>query len=436
MPQFRIGYADGRSADLDIPVGRYRLGRDEGELVLNDPNTSALHAELDVQPTQVLLTDTGSTNGTFDAAGNRLLGPTLLQPNQPVRMGSSTLTLLPAQPARGATQVMAQFTGPIGVPPVPQANFSATPPPVALPASGAPPPPAAVPTARGTIIKVPDQTPGLLFCNGSQLPFGLERVWRSPVAPQVNQVVDVELSSTGVVVGLTAVDAQQLTKERLNQFGNEAQEQAKRAAQLAKQGASALLAGKGALVAGAMAVVLLVGAGAYGLGIGRDLSKRGLASKIDDALVKMEPQNCWALQQMANVSFPLNISANAAGNAIIKGLAQGGYITVGAPAGRNMFGDSGPVSIDLTDKGKDAKVWDPSAGFCVGTRQVDEVLRWTEPADDGGVQAIRIEYTWKYGKRPSWVSDELFPTMEGMAKPAESMAVAQKTSDGWQVVMP
>ncbi|MET0793666.1 MAG: FHA domain-containing protein [Polyangiaceae bacterium] len=435
MPQLRIGYADGRIADLDFPVGRYRIGRDVGELVLGDPNTSALHAELDVQPGQVLLIDLGSTNGTFDAMGGRLVAPAVLQPNQPMRLGSSTLTLLPAQPVRGATQVMSQFSGPIGVPAAPPPNFSATPPPVALPVSAAPPPGAGSPSVRGTIIKVPDQSPGLLFVNGSQLPFGLERVWRSPVAPLVNQVVDVELSPAGVVVGLTAVDAQQLTKERLNQFGNEAQEQAKRAAQLAKQGASALLGGKGALVASAMAIVLLLGAGAYGLGFGRDLSKRGLASKIDEKLTEMEPAKCWALQDMA-APFPFNVSSHSAEDPILKGLAQGGYITIGAPAGRSMFGDLGPVSINLTDKGKDAKVWDLKSGFCVGSRQVDEVLRWTEPADSGGVQAIRIEYTWKYVKRPSWVSDELLPNMDGISKPKEGMAIAQKTSDGWRVVMP
>jgi hypothetical protein len=74
-------------------------------------------------------------------------------------------------------------------------------------------------------------------------------------------------------------------------------------------------------------------------------------------------------------------------------------------------------------------------GFCIGRREVDEVIRWTEPASEGGAQAIRIEYTWKLGDRPSWASEELFSTVPGISKPVEDLAVAQKTSDGWQIVM-
>jgi hypothetical protein len=54
--------------------------------------------------------------------------------------------------------------------------------------------------ARGTVIKVPDATPGLLIVDGRQLPFSLEGRWRSPVAPAANMSVDVELDPTGVVV--------------------------------------------------------------------------------------------------------------------------------------------------------------------------------------------------------------------------------------------
>ena len=38
-------------------------------------------------------------------------------------------------------------------------------------------------TSRGTIIKVPDSTPGLVIVNGAQKSFTLESVWRAPVAP-------------------------------------------------------------------------------------------------------------------------------------------------------------------------------------------------------------------------------------------------------------
>jgi hypothetical protein len=99
--------------------------------------------------------------------------------------------------------------------------------------------------ARGTIIKVPDATPGLLIVDGRQLPFSLEGRWRSPVAPAPNMSVDVELDPSGVVASVSVVDAQQVARERLEQFGGIAQQQGKAAAEMARQGAGALAARMG-----------------------------------------------------------------------------------------------------------------------------------------------------------------------------------------------
>lgn len=105
--------------------------------------------------------------------------------------------------------------------------------------------------ARGTIIKVPDATPGLVIVNGSQKPFVLEGVWRSPVAPAPNMTVDVELDAGGGIVGIDAVDSQKLAREKLDQIGSIAQQQGKEAAEIAKQGVGALATrmGTAALVA-------------------------------------------------------------------------------------------------------------------------------------------------------------------------------------------
>ncbi len=111
--------------------------------------------------------------------------------------------------------------------------------------------------SRGTIIKVPDATPGIIFANGQQQFFTLERVWKSPVAPAANQTVDVEFDSAGVLTAMTVVDQQQLNKERLTQLGGAAQERGKEAAKLAKQGIGALAARMGAVALGA-AVLLWV----------------------------------------------------------------------------------------------------------------------------------------------------------------------------------
>jgi hypothetical protein len=101
------------------------------------------------------------------------------------------------------------------------------------------------PRIRGTIIKVPDTSPGLLSFNGQQRPFNLDGIWRSPVAPAVNMTVDVATDASGGIVGLTAVDSQQLAKEKLDQFSGVAQERGKQAAEIAKQGVGALAARMG-----------------------------------------------------------------------------------------------------------------------------------------------------------------------------------------------
>jgi hypothetical protein len=110
---------------------------------------------------------------------------------------------------------------------------------------------------RGTIIKVPDATPGILFVNGQQQHFTLERVWKSPVAPLANQTVDVEFDEAGGIGAITVVDSQQVNKERLNQLSGVAQERGKEAAKLAQQGIGALAARMGAIPLGA-AVLLWI----------------------------------------------------------------------------------------------------------------------------------------------------------------------------------
>jgi hypothetical protein len=94
--------------------------------------------------------------------------------------------------------------------------------------------------SRGTIIKVPDATPGLLMVDGQQLTFVLEGRWKSATAPAANMVVEVDLNEAGVVSAITVVDSQQLAKEKLDQLSGLAQQHGKEAAAIAKQGVGAL----------------------------------------------------------------------------------------------------------------------------------------------------------------------------------------------------
>jgi len=73
--------------------------------------------------------------------------------------------------------------------------------------------------SRGTIIKVPDASPGLLFVNGEQKSFTLGGVWQSPVAPAPNMIVDVQLDASNSVVSITQVDFHQARKEQMSHAG-------------------------------------------------------------------------------------------------------------------------------------------------------------------------------------------------------------------------
>lgn len=107
------------------------------------------------------------------------------------------------------------------------------------------------PKIRTTIIKVPDATPGLLFINGQQRGFTLERLWQSPVAPTANMPVDVELDSTGAIVSITAVDGSAAKKEQMDHLKAQAAEQGKAAADAAKKGVLSLAEKMGWMALGA-----------------------------------------------------------------------------------------------------------------------------------------------------------------------------------------
>lgn len=70
------------------------IGREEGDVVINDPETSRRHARIDIHPDGTAwLSDLASTNGTF-LDGAPILGPTQLQDRQEFSCGRSTFMLL------------------------------------------------------------------------------------------------------------------------------------------------------------------------------------------------------------------------------------------------------------------------------------------------------------------------------------------------------
>jgi len=71
---------------------------------------------------------------------------------------------------------------------------------------------------RGTVIKVPDTSPGLLFLNGQQMQFTLQDVWKSPVAPAANMTVDVDLDGAGAIAAITVADSKEAAGQKLNEL--------------------------------------------------------------------------------------------------------------------------------------------------------------------------------------------------------------------------
>lgn len=108
--RIRIRYVDGRVEERSLDVGSYRVGRIEGDIVLDgDRNVSRQHARLELLAGLARVLDLHSTCGTFTEYGQRLEGVHLLKVGESVRMGNSYLTLLRAPPG-GAPNVVLSGT--------------------------------------------------------------------------------------------------------------------------------------------------------------------------------------------------------------------------------------------------------------------------------------------------------------------------------------
>jgi len=167
---------------------------------------------------------------------------------------------------------------------------------------------------RGTIVKAPDSTPGLLFVQGQQKSFTLEGVWKSPVAPVPNMIVDVDLDASGSISGLTAVDQHQLSKERMSQVSGAAQEQGKQAVEFAKKGVGAIAARMGNLALGSTVVIWIAFFFLPALALSIGLGTPGLSFTFWD-LTGMDvgvvgpvvSHGFWALIGVAAIAVPFAV---------------------------------------------------------------------------------------------------------------------------------
>lgn len=100
-----IQYRSGQVERRPLSDGVYLIGRDSGDIVLRDPDVSASHARLEVRHGNVWVTDLGSTNGTFDGRSARVQPGQTLAIGEFIRLGQSSVTVVPDAPAGGTRAV-------------------------------------------------------------------------------------------------------------------------------------------------------------------------------------------------------------------------------------------------------------------------------------------------------------------------------------------
>ncbi|HET9073455.1 MAG TPA: FHA domain-containing protein [Solirubrobacteraceae bacterium] len=93
-PRLLVDHAAGHESGVayDLLHGA-TLGRGDVEIQLDDPFASSRHAKITRQGRTLVLTDLGSTNGTY-LNGEPLAGPQPLHPGDRIRIGDSEFTYL------------------------------------------------------------------------------------------------------------------------------------------------------------------------------------------------------------------------------------------------------------------------------------------------------------------------------------------------------
>ncbi|MGG6269888.1 hypothetical protein ACQ4M3_26565 [Leptolyngbya sp. AN03gr2] len=99
-----------------------------------------------------------------------------------------------------------------------------------------------------------------------------------------------------------------------------------------------------------------------------------------------------------------------------------------------------PVLVyDLADKGK--KSFKPDEGFCYGTREVTEIVKFTEPSETPQGKAAQVAYKYRTIPTADWADKlsqpelaKLFPNPELTAfkEPQEAVIVFVLTNEGWE----
>ena len=80
---------EGRRRGQIFKIGKgTKIGREEGDLLLDDPKVSSLHGKITLENDRFLLWDFGSSNGTY-VNGKRIREATLLEENDTIKIGET-----------------------------------------------------------------------------------------------------------------------------------------------------------------------------------------------------------------------------------------------------------------------------------------------------------------------------------------------------------
>ncbi|HEY3012066.1 MAG TPA: FHA domain-containing protein [Gemmatimonadales bacterium] len=155
---FRSGELKGRRLPIKVPV--INIGRgDYNDVVIADPSVSTMHAKLQRRDAIWILTDLGSTNGTF-VEGERLTGEVALSPGTTLRFGDVSALFEPLDESLSAgpadqTRLMERIDAGRPRTPVPPAAEPRVPSEPALAAEPAPEAPRPRPQPRRPIHMAP-----------------------------------------------------------------------------------------------------------------------------------------------------------------------------------------------------------------------------------------------------------------------------------------
>jgi uncharacterized membrane protein YjgN (DUF898 family) len=138
----KIQYVNRPPETRNISAPTTTIGRESGDIVLNDPQTSGRHSEIHFQNGVVQVRDVGSTNGTW--FNGQRLNEFALQPGQWFQCGQTTLQLMSVQAAQPQPARTMMATG---GPPAPPAGAPGWPPQAPAPMAAPPPAPAPAPAA-------------------------------------------------------------------------------------------------------------------------------------------------------------------------------------------------------------------------------------------------------------------------------------------------